>query len=530
MGDRRLKQQLAIEERQDMTSRSKETLYTAAIVAAAAAVTAPVFLRAWVCEDAFITFRYVSNVLAGYGAVFNRGEYVQGYTHPLWFLLLCLGTIAARDPIYVAIGFGLVFTMLTVFQLAHGLRRLDGDRSRAIIATAIACVVLVSSESWLSFQTSALENSLAHFLIIALLVTTIRHGTTRPGQAALLAGLLVLTRADFALLVAPLILLLSWRTRDRPGLLRLAAAALPVLIWVVAAWVYYGDPIPNTAYAKLGIYPSLGAAIGQGSVYFADWVKHEPFPAAAALLLYAVGVTLAKQPEERAWAAGILAYTMYVIGIGGDFMRGRMLLPIFVASTGFGALAWAKYADKRWSSPRVAFLICSLFGVALFAGQKVKAPPGIGMRPLGIVDERLIYPGYHLAAYRARGYVVHPFFDFRFVQILRRYAAACGPFTIHLPSPGTVGYLVGPQLSVVDTLGLTDRFIAKLPRTYLLSKHPRPGHPDKRIPLWYLAQKGDLALIKGWQGALARQDCTFRRATERYKGSTDLYDPRTRLP
>jgi hypothetical protein len=82
----------------------------------------------------------------------------------------------------------------------------------------------------------------------------------------------------------------------------------------------------------------------------------------------------------------------------------------------------------------------------------------------------------------------------------------------------------------VDTLGLTDRFIAKLPRTYLLSEHPRPGHPDKRIPLWYLAQKEDLALIKGWQGALVRQDCAFGSATQRYKGSTDLYDPHTQLP
>ena len=30
---------------------------------------------AWVTEDCFITFRYVANALAGYGAVFNVGEY-----------------------------------------------------------------------------------------------------------------------------------------------------------------------------------------------------------------------------------------------------------------------------------------------------------------------------------------------------------------------------------------------------------------------------------------------------------------------
>jgi arabinofuranosyltransferase len=530
MGHRRLKQQAKLEKRHGTTSRANEVLHAASIVAVAAAVTAVVFLKAWVCEDAFITFRYVANVLAGYGAAFNRGEYVQGYTHPLWFLLLCVGTMVAREPIYVAIGLGLLFTILTVVQLGHALRRLGSGRSRAIVATGIASAVLVSSESWLSFQTGGLENALAHLLIVALLVRTIRDDATRPGQAVLLAGLLVLTRPDFALLVAPLVLLLSWRTRNRPALLRLTSATLPVLIWVAAAWVYYGDPVPNTAYAKVGIYPTLGAAIEQGSVYFADWVAHEPFPAAAALLLYAVGLVLAKRPEERAWAAGILVYTTYVIGVGGDFMRGRMLLPIFVASTGFGTLAWAKYADDRWSSPRVVLLICSVFGVALFAGEKVKAPPRTGIPPSGIVDERRFYPGYHLNAYWVRGRLVNPYINLGFVEQLRRYAAECGPVTIHLGNPGTVGYLSGAQVSIIDTLGLTDSFIAKLPRANLIHLHPRPGHPDKFIPLWYLASKRDIAVIQGWEDAVAREDCSFRGTTERYKNSTRLYDPSTELP
>ena len=34
-------------------------------------------------------FRYVDNwVLAGSGLVYNRGEYVEGFTSPLWVLLL----------------------------------------------------------------------------------------------------------------------------------------------------------------------------------------------------------------------------------------------------------------------------------------------------------------------------------------------------------------------------------------------------------------------------------------------------------
>ena len=44
---------------------------------------------AWfITDDAFISFRYVRNLLDGHGLVFNPGEYVEGYTNFLWVLEL----------------------------------------------------------------------------------------------------------------------------------------------------------------------------------------------------------------------------------------------------------------------------------------------------------------------------------------------------------------------------------------------------------------------------------------------------------
>jgi arabinofuranosyltransferase len=45
-------------------------------------------LRAWLCDDAYITFRTVDNFIHGYGLTWNVAERVQAYTHPLWMLLL----------------------------------------------------------------------------------------------------------------------------------------------------------------------------------------------------------------------------------------------------------------------------------------------------------------------------------------------------------------------------------------------------------------------------------------------------------
>ena len=58
---------------------------------------------AWVAEDAFITFRAVDNLLAGHGPVWNIGERVQVYTHPLWYLLLSIGTALTGSSFYVSL-------------------------------------------------------------------------------------------------------------------------------------------------------------------------------------------------------------------------------------------------------------------------------------------------------------------------------------------------------------------------------------------------------------------------------------------
>ena len=42
----------------------------------------------FICDDAFIGFRYVRNLMDGNGLVFNEGEYIEGYTNFLWVLEL----------------------------------------------------------------------------------------------------------------------------------------------------------------------------------------------------------------------------------------------------------------------------------------------------------------------------------------------------------------------------------------------------------------------------------------------------------
>src|SRR5215218_5401378 len=49
-------------------------------------------------DDAMISMRYAWNFSHGFGLVWNPGEYVEGYTNPLWTLVMSLSTFLFDKP------------------------------------------------------------------------------------------------------------------------------------------------------------------------------------------------------------------------------------------------------------------------------------------------------------------------------------------------------------------------------------------------------------------------------------------------
>jgi hypothetical protein len=211
-------------------------------------------------------------------------------------------------------------------------------------------------------------------------------------------------------------------------------------------------------------------------------------------------------------------------------MRGRFLLAAFVASLVLGSLHLVEVLRLR-SAPVHWSAALLLVGIA--ALPLAKEPESINKFKLprsGIVDERLYYVGYRLSSYLERGELRNPYLDLGFADRLRDYAETCGDFTLHIRNPGTLGYLAGPQVSIIDMLGLTDAFIADLPRESLIHDPPRVGHPDKYVPLSYLAARRDIAILKGWKRAVEDLDCSFPDHTEKYLNSDAMWRPRTLYP
>jgi arabinofuranosyltransferase len=473
-------------------------------------VTFYVYKNAWISEDAFITLRYVENILNGFGPVFNLGEKVQGYSHPLWFILITLLTLIFNDPILVSINSGLILTFFTSALIGSGFYRTSNNVLTTLCLLIIWGTLCISSNPWVSFQPGGLENALSHLLIVVVLIEITIHSVSRPGRLTLLMCLLCLSRPDLILMVIPLGFFVLYENFTKTdNLVRIFTATFPAIAWLLFAWSYYGDIIPNTAYAKVGIYANWQDSTTQGLAYLKDWSKYDTLAAGSTLIFFFYTFTKKQNKATYAVCLGIILYAVWIISIGGDFMRGRFFLPVFFSCIFLGLLNTIRQIEyKHFRFNRGIGVALTLFTI-LFLIQASTPNPGGEISGDGIVDERAFYPNYSLEYYIRHQRVDNPYLNLHFADELHSFADLCGPITIHANNPGTLGYLAGFKVSIIDLLGLTNRYIAKLPRETLEDSHPRPGHPVKNIPEEYLVSQQDLTIIPRWQVYIKSRDCSI---------------------
>ena len=150
-----------------------------------------------------------------------------------------------------------------------------------------------------------------NFLIASQLLFLELLAARRVTAAALAAGFSCLVRPDSIVLVLP-VLLSAPRTRHPR---RLAAFALPGLIWIAFAFVYYGDVLPNTLLAKTRHSD------------FVSYLVHTSYFA------FCVGFTanaqeLVRAPSAWGWVLGLIKLALLTIGARKVLRFGR---PFFYA-------------------------------------------------------------------------------------------------------------------------------------------------------------------------------------------------------
>jgi len=436
---------------------------------------------AWQSDDAYITFRTVSNWCHGYGLRWNAVERVQSYTHPLWMLAAAACFVLSGDVYYSTIALSIALTLLTAIVLAR--------TARSEAYGLLAVVLFAGSFATIDFAVSGLETPLL-ILLLALLVAVARREPPPLLTLALLASFIGLTRLDALLLVAPLFAVILWGRVTRATVTQLAIGALPLALWHAFSLFYYGFLFPNTAYAKLGLHVPLTALLLRGAVYLADSLRRDPLT----LLVILGGVRTASvhgTRVEKSLAAGVALYLLYVVRIGGDFMSGRFLVAPFtvgVALLGSEPL-WQRRRPTLVAAAVTLAICAALPDARLRSGVDFgsDAPPEDHVRDTGIADERAYYyPSTGLlAVWRRRHEIVAdrlPVPPHRW-SIAGAKAAADGVKAMPVPEVGFFGYFAGPSVHIVDLFALSDPLLARLP--FDPTGEFRVGHYVRRLPQGY---------------------------------------------
>lgn len=329
-------------------------------------------------DDGMISMQYARNLAQGDGLVWNAGgEPVQGFSNPAVTLCMALLHLFRLPASKVSLLFQalnlLLFGCAIVLSVRVSRQMFPGDSSWAPFGSGVAVALCSPVAVW------SLQGSDVGFVTPWLLVSLLLIAQSEPKQRRLLpwvAGLGILIRPDLALfgglLLASTLLLPGrpWRPLATGVAVMIAAGGA----WMVFSQLYYGDPLPNTAYLKLTGSPR--------SEVLESGFRHllERLPR----LLPAIGLaTLAVLGGPRTaavWTAAALfaAALAYNTWVGGDWLRAyesRFVAPtlpllLILAAQGAWILAKRIPPDALGSAARPA-----AFGLLVAATALVTNPP-----------------------------------------------------------------------------------------------------------------------------------------------------------
>lgn len=451
-----------------------------AVVFLFAALALSVVLNAWLCDDAYITFRVVDNAIHGHGLVWNVGERVQAYTNPLLMLVLTAFSFFTREVYFTSIVVSIAASLSAVALLVTKVAR-----SRA--AAAIALLVLLFSGSFVTYATSGLENCFIYLLAALffwLYLERDRYDAPRLLALTLLFALSIVNRMDTALLLAPA-LALAYLRSDRVKVPKLLGSAvlgmLPFVAWEAFSLVYYGFLFPNTAYAKLNTGIPAAEYLVRGAWYYVLSFLADPI-ALAAIVAGAVAVLLTRRAKYVVPLLGVALYLGYVVKIGGDFMRGRYFAaPLFVVLLLFVAVSSEEWQARgvswrRLAAAAAALVVVQTVGLAWYSALDLNH-----FAPYGIYNDKAIYfPASNLPLnlLGKRQLEKSPL-----VQQGRELQAS-GESPVVRATLGFTGYYAGPKVHIVDPLALSDALLARIPS--IADPAWEVGHYERYIPDGYL--------------------------------------------
>ncbi|MDP4219937.1 MAG: hypothetical protein Q8916_07370 [Bacteroidota bacterium] len=417
-------------------------------------------------DDVFISMRVAENAADGKGLVLNTGENVEGYSNPLWVLLLSAGALLGLGNthselrlLWFAKGMSLFFgigVLAILFRIAANYER---GKESVIPLRYLVLLVATSCGPFVLWCCGGLESLItAFFLSLSILLfQTIweRKSNGQPVPQAifivfsLVLALAALTRPEPLLHALSAIGFIMYTLRSSITKREARFVILPFIIvysiFILWRYLTYEDLLPNTFYAKTGgglksYLMSMKYILGGVCMVGGPLILAVPF-------------------IQRTRSSVLLHYCMVLVGAsfvfmlysGGDWMAGyRFFIPIapifFLAiSVGISGMVDSLYsnASRKTILGRSRFLLFVLFlsfstafaGRILIRGQIQTMSPGFSS-----------HSGHSSPWNYEVGAWIH------------NHANKSG--IIATGEVGLIGYL-NPSMRIIDLFGLADKHIAR---------------------------------------------------------------------
>jgi uncharacterized membrane protein len=409
-------------------------------------------------DDPFISFRYADNLVAGKGLVYNEGERVEGFSNPIWTLLMALCAVVGLSGgelrlLWCAKILGIFFGLCTIYYLFFVSKKYFAEG----INGPLSSMFLVFSPYFAFWCMSGLESSLYTFLFLISTTQLLKEGDLAPTglASAIILLILCLTRPESIILFVPFALIKFIDIR-RAGLEK---PLTPLAVWAatfiscmivltIIRFAYYGDILPNTYYAKT--YGG-GLQFLNGFYYwFFGFGKVALYPILAVIIFIPIFIK-----EKNGSYAKLLAifgvYSIFIIYSGGDWMPGYRflahLLPIMMVLLSF---ALTTLYDKLSKPGKYRFVVNTfLVVIALIAiyGQ--------------YKQYKFIHRHYHIFGSGFKGISSESMVMSDYLDFARELGEIANENDyVALGEAGLIPYI--SKVRIIDCFGLMDKHIGRL--------------------------------------------------------------------
>lgn len=428
-------------------------------------------------DDAMISMTYARNLIEGHGFNWARhGEAVEGYTHPLWTLLMIPVNalpIALQDrSLWMQ-----VLSLLTLAGTVAAVRRLTIDHftageARHWLPAAVLTAFYHPLAYWSLMGMETGFQALLAVLAVRFALDIVYEGRDRHLALWIVSAAAFLLRMDMLLLVIAAQLQILFRGgvvafRRRSWWSGLAIFLAAALGYQLFRWVHFHDALPNTYYLKLAGVPfavRLLRGLDVLTTFFRDhlWIVLPTLLGAAAVARKNRRVVLP--------TAVFLLYCAYTVYIGGDAWDGDLevranrflafAMPLLFVV--LNAVLNQALAAVREEARRFAMAVATALGLLIANGLWLSDRADANWKNFTLTERPRVVARHQRVVAQLTA----------FQRLVRPEA------TVAVAWAGIPAYFSDYKL--VDILGYNDRVVARLPPAVPLTeddyKSFRPGH------------------------------------------------------